>query len=187
MFGDSGVGSADYAGIYGRKGVSEKGGGVPIYEDDMKFRGWRWVCPKCKKIARTIYYPLPVRTLFDSWFTDPVIQLKLCDADLVEAPPATFACMACHGIYHFSPVARGSWNMLISYLTGGMLYGCEVEKPASYVPERKRTRTRQLNREAPVRRKVLTRLRNGWSNFQIARDLGISMGSVRGHVARICE
>jgi hypothetical protein len=58
----------------------------------MQHIGWRWVCPKCKKQVRTIYYPLPVRTLFDSWFVDPVIKLKLCDADLPQAPPPAFAC-----------------------------------------------------------------------------------------------
>src|SRR5947209_3480168 len=63
-------------------------------DDPPQLLGWRWVCPVCKKGVRTIYYPIPVRTLFDGTgalaFIDPVIQLKLCDADLPEAPPATF-------------------------------------------------------------------------------------------------
>jgi hypothetical protein len=138
--------------------------------------------------VRTIYYPLPVRTLFDyGEFVDPVIRKGLCDVNLVEAPPATFACLRCHGIYYFSSIAADSWNRGITYLTGGMLYGREVEKPASFIRERKRARTRILNREAPVRRKVLTRLRNGWSDFQVARDLGLTMAGVGMHVVRICR
>jgi len=156
-------------------------------DDPPKFMGWHWLCPQCKKQVRTIYYPVPVRTLFDSWFTDPVIQLKLCDADLPQPPPPIFACMQCHGVYFFSSIAPGSWNRVIAYLTGCMLYGSEVAKPASFVPQRKRTRIRQLNREAPVRRKVLTRLTNGWSDFQIARDLGLTAANVWHHVWRICR
>jgi len=153
--------------------------------DDPKLRGYRWVCPMCKKEVRTIYYPVPVRTLFDCWFTDPVIQKRLCDADMVQTPPGTFACVRCHEIYYFCSIIPDAWNRVIAYVTGGMLYGREVQKPGSLVAERKRTRTRMLNREAPVRRKVLARLRNGWSDFEIARDLGLSMAGVVMHILRI--
>jgi DNA-binding CsgD family transcriptional regulator len=157
------------------------------YKEESKLIGYRWLCPACKKEVRTIYYPVAVRTLFDSDFIDPVIQLKLSDADLMEPPPATFACLGCHGIKYFSSIVPDSWNRLIAYLTGGLLYGEEVAKPASFRPERKRARTRQLNREAPVQRRVLTRLKNGWSSFQIARDLGLTISGVNAHVRRICK
>jgi len=157
------------------------------YKDEMQFMGWKWVCPMCRKEVRTIYYPMAVRTLFDSWFIDPVIQLKLCDADLPETPPPMFGCVDCHRIKFFSSIDHDSWNSVISYLSGGMLYGSEVARPASFVGRRKRTRIRQLNREAPKRRKVLTRLRLGWSNFQIARDLGLRKKAVVMHVVKICR
>ncbi|HEV8378250.1 MAG TPA: hypothetical protein VGP99_05335 [Tepidisphaeraceae bacterium] len=159
-----------------------------VYKDEMQHIGWRWVCPVCRKQVRTIFYPLPVRTLFDTGeFTDPVIQKRLCDADLPQPPPPMFACHACHGIRYFSSVVPDSWNRAIAWLTAGMLYGSEVQKPASFVPERKKARSRQLNRQAPVRRKVLTRLRLGWSDFQIARDLGLTASNVGQHVWRICR
>jgi DNA-binding NarL/FixJ family response regulator len=155
--------------------------------DDMQFLRWNWVCPKCGKEVQTIYFPLPVRTLFDyGEFDDPVIELKLSDADLPWKPEEKFACGRCHRVYHFSSIAAGAWNEVIAYLTAGMLYGCEVERPALFVPERKRTRVRILNCEAPVRRKVLTRLRNGWSTLQIARDLGKTTNNVRGQARKIC-
>src|SRR5205823_5567113 len=125
------------------------------YPDEMQHIGWRWVCPKCKKEVKKIYYPVAVKTMFDCWFTDPVIQKRLCDADLPQGPPAAFACGDCHGVYFFSSIAPGAWNEVIGYLTAGMLYGCEVERPESFVAERKRRRIRIMNCEAPVRRKVL--------------------------------
>src|SRR3954469_16883136 len=37
-----------------------------IRSDDPQFRGYRWICPGCKKPVRVIYFPLPVRTRFYS-------------------------------------------------------------------------------------------------------------------------
>jgi len=81
---------------------------------------------------------------------------------------------------------RNCWNHLIAYLTGGLLYGCEVQKPKGFVPERKRMRVRPLNRSAPMQRKVLARLANGWSYFRIAVSLGITVSTARHHVYNIC-
>src|SRR5882724_2698814 len=38
--------------------------GAPKGHRDLRFRGWRWICPSCKKPARLIFYPLPPQTLF---------------------------------------------------------------------------------------------------------------------------
>jgi DNA-binding CsgD family transcriptional regulator len=182
--------SPEYGGEGGTSNIQHSTSNVQRereFSDETQFMGWSWVCPGCKKEAGTIYYPVPVRTLFDCWFTDPVIQLKLNDADLMQPPPATFACRKCHEIRYFSSIEADSWNMVIRYFTGGMLYGCEVERPAGFVGERKKTRVRQLNRAAPMQRKVLTRLSNGWSSFQIARDLGVTMDAVKSQVQRICR
>jgi DNA-binding CsgD family transcriptional regulator len=173
----------------GRPGLAAYGRTIPedhAYKDEMKFMGWRWLCPMCGKQVRTIYHPLPVRTLFDSWFTDPVIYKRLCDADLPQPPPPSFACKHCHDIYYFSPIKRDAWNRFITYVTAGMLYGCEVEKPASFIPERKRRMIRQLNRPAPEREKVFEGLKKGWSAFQIARELGKSIHTVRCAMRNIC-
>jgi biotin operon repressor len=156
-------------------------------DDSAEFWGYRWICPGCRKQVKTIYYPLPVRTMFDRWFTDPVVQLKLSDADLPQEPAPVFACHQCHEVQYFSSVQRAAWNQVITYVTGGLLYGQEVARPAGFVPERRKTLTRQLNRAAPVRRKVLARLRNGWSNAQIARELGKSVATVYQHVYAICR
>jgi len=159
--------------------------------DDPQLRGYWWLCPACKKTCRTIYYPLPVRSIFDSFyadptFTDPVIQLKLTDADLPHIPPPTFACHRCHQINPASPIEPRFWNHVISYLTAGLLFGHEVPTPASFIPHRQRTRIRQLNRSSPIMRKVLTRFTNDWSYFQIAENLGLTYNAVRHHIRRAC-
>src|SRR5438128_2377704 len=164
-------------------------------DDPADFWGWRWLCPACKRKVRTIYYPLPVRAIFDTGanipllhaFPDPVLRKKLCDADLPEPPPPVFACKLCHRVQYLSTTDHHGWNQLISYLSAGLLYGQEVPKPAAFVPERKKTLIRHLHREAPVRRKVLTRLANGWSNFQIAKDLQMSRKAVNQHIYTICN
>jgi len=164
-------------------------------DDPPQLLGYRWLCPSCKKEVRTIYYPVPVRAIFDSGtgipllhsFTDPVIQKKLCDADLPQPPPPLFACRACHNIKFHSTIDAGFWNQLIACLTAGLLFGREVPKPPSFQPQRKNTRTRRLGYSAPIRRKVLTRLRLGLSPFKIAQDLRTTIGAVRRHIYLICR
>jgi DNA-binding NarL/FixJ family response regulator len=158
-----------------------------VRSDDPQFLGYRWVCPSCKKEVHRIYYPLAVRTLFHSWFRDPALKVKLTDADLLEPPAPTFACGRCHGVRHFSTLNPDAWNFLISHLTAGMLYGSEVEKPESFRPERKKARTRQVNRAAPRREQVLRRMMNGWTDKWIARDLMISLGRVWSVIRMYCK
>jgi DNA-binding NarL/FixJ family response regulator len=155
--------------------------------DDPTFWGWRWLCPGCKKEVKTIYYPLELRTIFHRWFTDPVLQQRLTDADRLQPPPPTFACKNCHNICYFSSMNENAWNILITRLSGGLLYGSEVPKPASFLPQRRVPRIRQLHRAAPVRRKVLARLANGWSSFQIARDLALTLNNVNQHIYTACR
>jgi DNA-binding NarL/FixJ family response regulator len=106
---------------------------------------------------------------------------------LPQPPAGSFACAECHKVMFISTISEGCWNHFISRMTAGLLYGHEVPKPCSFVPQRKRARIRMLDRAAPIQRKVLTRLSNGWSNQKIARDLGISIITVRCHTYRICR
>jgi DNA-binding NarL/FixJ family response regulator len=80
-----------------------------------------------------------------------------------------------------------AWNQYVSYISGGLLYGKEVQRPADFVAVRRNRRTRQLNRSAPMRRKVLARLSNGWSAQQIALHLGISLLAVKIHTRLLCR
>jgi hypothetical protein len=165
--------------------------------DEMQHIGWMWVCPSCGKEVRVIYYPVTVMNLFDCGeFEDPgrgefrTQNSEFRSADMEEegrAAAGFFACGRCHDVCHFSSISKNAWNQVVSYFTAGMLYGSEVERPGLFVGERKRARVRVMNREAPKRRKVFTRLRNGWTYEQIARDLGMTRNAVRCHVMVICR
>jgi DNA-binding NarL/FixJ family response regulator len=159
-----------------------------LYADEMRCIGWRWVCPGCKKEVRKIYYPLPVRTLFDFLGYDPgrsdkaVCQSKKFlpyDADELVGPPPTFACAACHRVEWFTRTNARAWNQVVSHLSRGMLYGREVAKPEWYRRERKKARCRKLGQPALKREGVLRRMSNGWTIEQIAKDMLISTASVR--------
>ena len=77
---------------------------------------------------------------------------------------------------------------VISHLTAGLLFGCEVPKPAAFLPQRKNTRSRRLHAKPALKRQaVFVRLMNGWTYQQIARDLLISMDAVYLHTARILK
>jgi DNA-binding NarL/FixJ family response regulator len=77
-----------------------------------------------------------------------------------------------------SRVGKDFWNFLIAQLTGGLLYGREVEKSPWFTPDRKRPYRPQPNRPAPRRQQVLTRLLNGWPERKIARDLTMHLAAV---------
>ena len=124
--------------------------------------------------------------MFDRWFSDPVILRKLSEDYLPAAPPATFACSKCHRLQSFGGCDKNEWNQLIFHLSGGMLYGKEVPKPAGYRSQRKRTRVRQLNRPAPRRQMVLRRLLNGWSINRIARDMQVTPTCIRFQIKHLC-
>jgi len=77
------------------------------------------------------------------------------DIHCIDAPPPSFACGRCHRITSFSRVGPRDGILLVSMLTRGMLHGHEVQKPSWYRDERKRARSRQLNRCRPQARAIL--------------------------------
>jgi DNA-binding CsgD family transcriptional regulator len=180
------------AGIFGRGG----GRGDDNYKDEMEFWGWKWVCPACKKTVNKIYYPVAPRTLFDFLGYDPA-RSKSCrspskkylpyDVHDVPTPPGTFACGACHGVVSTTRTKGTAWNEVVSWLTRGMLYGHEVEKPKWYKSERKVARHRKLGKPAAKREAVFNRLRLGWPIEEIALKLLMSKGAVIHSISRICQ
>jgi DNA-binding NarL/FixJ family response regulator len=153
--------------------------------DKELFRGWRWLCPGCRKPARTIYYPIAPVNFPELLAIDPAPAHR-GDADARPDMPPCFACTRCHGVRHFSPVARGSWNYLICYLSAGLLYGREVPKPAWYVPERLRPYHPLPRRAASQRQQqVLDRLKQGWPMTRIALELRIGTSAVEAYARQV--
>jgi DNA-binding NarL/FixJ family response regulator len=97
----------------------------------------------------------------------------------------TFACERCHPVSRFSRAHNNAWCQLISYLTGGLLYGREVAKPADFQARKRPFRPRL--RAAPRREQVLRRVLNGWTTRQICRDLGVSRDCLGHHIRSICR
>ena len=140
---------------------------------------------------------MPPRTLFDFLGCDPAVnggrvgraptKFLRHDADAVIPPPPSFACAECHKVQGTTRTSSQCWNLVVTTLTRGLLFGHEVPKPQWYQPRRKRARCRQLHRPAPRRQAVLRRLLNGWTLRRIARDLTMSLEHVHRNVAHLCK
>ncbi len=146
------------------------------------WRGWRWVCPGCGKRVATIFYPTAPPLITEYLNDEPRIAPH--EADAPPTPPGTFACHDCHHIHYWSRLNHKSWNMLVCYLSGGMLYGKEVEKPAWWEPHRKRAYTPHrphITRGHDVERLLIA----GKRYVDIATEMGIALATVQGHVRRI--
>jgi len=169
------------------------------------FRGWTWVCPGrvgldgasvgCGRTCNRLFMPLPV------WTVPQAVGDRLeIDADEVSglagawSPGFTdpdqgkrsFACKRCWGVRDISLIGPDGWNAFAAHVTGGLLYGHEVERPRDEVPETRRRRktTRRTPPEKyrePVREMIL----QGLTDQQIADRLGISYGRARRAAGRI--
>lgn len=148
------------------------------WRGEMKFRGWRWVCPVCGRRVRRIYYPLPCH--LTASFVKP---LELWDLSPQERE-RRFACKQCHRVRDFASDTRNAWNHVISHLSGGLLYGREVKRPASFViARRNRYYTKPGARPAKRQAQIAQLLVNtDLTRGQIAERLGIGIG---GHVSAL--
>jgi DNA-binding CsgD family transcriptional regulator len=159
------------------------------------FRGWTWICPGrvgpdgeyigCGRTCNRLFCPRPVWTvpqavndrleiempddsgLAGSWspgFTDP------------DQGKRSFACKSCWGIRDMTLVGPDGWNMFVSHLTGGLLYGHEVERPKDEAPQRRlRREWKQANpRPAKQRENVRRLLLEGLSYTRIAQRMGFA-------------
>ena len=94
-----------------------------------------------------------------------------------------FACARCHRVRFFSRITPAAWNGVVAYLTGGLLYGYEVPRPAWFTKDRKLPYRPQLGRAPSARRQqVLERWIQGHSRRRIARDLNTGVATVCKHV-----
>lgn len=165
----------------------------------LQFLGWMWRCPKCAKLVRILYLPTKQKVLLkrqgdkekggqerdekNSDRSAPLVSVSPC-------PPVSFACYACHRVRTFSRIdSKNSWNELVSYLSGGLLYGREVERPSWFDTRAKRKQAfrPRPTRAAPRRQQVLRRMLNGWTILQIARDLKMSKQQASDSIRILCR
>ncbi len=150
------------------------------YGGGERFRGWDWVCPgrvvggehrPCGRRCRLLFGPLPVRTLGralglaegldiqngESRITDDKSGLRLSGAwfpgmDDPLAGVRSFACRHCWGVVTTYLHSHVGWNDFVMYISGGLLYGHEVERPGWV----RYTEPRPRRRRAADRRGVET-------------------------------
>ncbi len=180
------------------------------------FRGWDWICPgrpnpadptgpyiPCGRRARMLYGPLPVYTL--AQFLGP-LALDVGDDDArptasphlrltgqwypgLHDPLAgmrSFACATCWGVRGLSLLTSAGWNDFVTYVSGGLLYGSEVARPAWLIPERKRRYTRHVRRPpSHSRQQVLKGLIAGETYKEIAQRLGLSYPTIYSHATKL--
>ena len=89
---------------------------------------WTWICPDCNRQVNTIYLPIGApdfAALHD-------IELP---ADSTPEPYLCFACKRCHAPFDLARTPRSiakSWGLLVAHMSGGLLFGHEVPRPASF-------------------------------------------------------
>ena len=105
-----------------------------VAKGSIRFAGYAWICPVCGKTCQKLYYPAErVNFLADEqprW----VRRVKVKPS----AAEGKFACKNCHRVRFMSRLWHGMWNCVVGYLSGGLLYGSEVERPDWFVPVRQR-------------------------------------------------
>src|SRR5205814_9093091 len=106
----------------------------PNLFSDARFASFIWLCPACGRRVRTLYYPIapldPCKLLN--------LRMPISDADEICMPTPSFACWQCHRIQCTTSIDRCTWNRIVAYLSGGLLYGREVQKAAWFIPTRQR-------------------------------------------------
>jgi hypothetical protein len=96
------------------------------------------------------------------------------------------ACFQCHGVQSQTVSDRNGWNQLIGYVTCGLLYGSEVQRPAGVTIARKRAYKPRINAKSSRRRpQVIELLLAGLKYSQIAARLGLAIGTIECYVRRI--
>ncbi|MEA2710288.1 MAG: Bacterial regulatory protein luxR family [Phycisphaerales bacterium] len=159
----------------------------------LLFRGWMWLCPICGRRSKVLFYPLPPVNVLRGYGTlreDDIIDAAFVLEPSLRQPPTPhfsgLACHKCHGVFTITRARNCAWNEIVTYLSGGLLYGHEVPTPSWFTPDRKREFRPCLGR-APSKRlpQIATLILRGLSYTQIARKLGITKDTVSGHVQRL--
>jgi DNA-binding NarL/FixJ family response regulator len=86
----------------------------------------------------------------------------------------------------YTRASKDFWNDLVAHLSGGLLYGAEVSRPAWLTRQRRRPYAPRPN-APPAHRRLMVqeRLLKGWPYKRIAADMHISPGTVDTHAQAI--
>lgn len=183
-------------------------------------RGWDWICPgliraggenlHCGRRCRKLYAPQTVWTLAQAidddeglelpkdcglagrWFpglSDPVLNRAIASGTAGRS----FACHHCWQPRYDTCVGNQAWNLFVTQLSGGLLYGREVKRPADQPLFQRKHRFAPHHRKRPpvpcaasvrLREQVLAGLLEGLTYQRIADRLDLTFGIVNAQVSR---
>jgi DNA-binding CsgD family transcriptional regulator len=143
--------------------------------------------------VRNLYGPMTLWTLPRAMDSDLSLDLP-DDAGLAGAwSPGwydplvgrrTFACSRCWKIQGMTMTDERGWNLFVTHMSGGLLYGHEVERPRLEAPmkRKKRFAPRPNRRGIGLRARIVDLLMLGFDRARIALSLHIKVSCVDSHV-----
>lgn len=105
------------------------------------------------------------------------------------APRPQFACSNCHRVQCISMTTSAGWNLLVSVMSDGLLYGHDVPKTREILEDLDLTRRCRpsIRKDAVIRRaRVMQLLRRGWGPKRIARAMGVAHTTAVRHTTAVC-
>ncbi|MEM9348079.1 MAG: hypothetical protein AAGB26_15835 [Planctomycetota bacterium] len=98
----------------------------------------------CGRLVSTLYAPLPIWTVGRYLGIEEGLEVEGLSGEWLPgvmdrwAGRRRLACEHCWKVRRVSFADHRGWNELVTYLSGGLLYGHEVEKPSYFQYERRR-------------------------------------------------
>lgn len=114
----------------------------------------------CGRLVSTLYAPLPIWTVGKYLDIKEGLKVEGLSGEWLPgvmdrwAGRRRLACEHCWKVRRVSFADYRGWNELVTYLTGGLLYGHEVEKPSNFQYERKRAHAKRLRKKQRHRQAV---------------------------------
>jgi DNA-binding NarL/FixJ family response regulator len=87
---------------------------------------------------------------FDASDLEPSDLFRISNFGFRASHEVGFACERCHRVRRFSRCDPNSWNEIICYLTGGLLYGNEVPRPSWFEKSQRVDRMDSENRKSQI-------------------------------------
>lgn len=172
--------------------------------------GWDWICPgrvdvhgetiACGRRCRRLYGPMALPTLAGTSGVRWELAMPAASGLAGTWHPGeeeigprkgarTFACKQCWGVRSVSLVGTEGWGAFVAYMSGGLLYGHEVERPPDEAPHVRRiepyVQRNAAHRPSPRRDEVMRGIVRGESRKDIAERMGVSPLTVKDHIRKI--
>jgi DNA-binding CsgD family transcriptional regulator len=97
----------------------------------------------------------------------------------------SFACRDCWAVRDGAMINAKGWCEFVGHISGGLLYGHEVERPPAEAPMVRQRRFVNRRRTAARRDEVLAGIVAGRSYADIAAGMGVQRETVRGYAWRL--